>query len=174
MTRQDDRYAIERLALTYALAIDTVDADGVADLFVDDATIRIFAMGRLEPVAVVSDAAAIIGMVNAIGRSYAATLHVVSNHLVDFGAEDKATGVAYCLAHHYYEDDTRRESETLPVRYEDAYVRTPRGWRFASREIHRLWTEIRSAGTRPLTVDLVMAGRITVGEADHPNSTDSS
>lgn len=124
-------------------------------------------MGRSEPLAVPSGPGAIIGTVNAIGRSYAATLHVVSNHLVDFDADDAATGVAYCIAHNYCEDDRRRESETLFVRYEDAYVRTSSGWRFACREIHRLWTEFQPAGRRPLTVDLVMAGRITVGrEAD--------
>lgn len=166
MTQQDDRYAIQRLVLDYALAIDEGDGERVAALFAEGAEIRIFTMRRPEPLAIVSGPTAIVEMVNAIGGSYAATMHVVSNHVLDFGAENTATGVAYCLAHHYYEDDSRTESETLPVRYKDAYSRTPDGWRFARREIHRLWTEFGSAGRRPLTVDLVMAGRVAIGERD--------
>jgi len=158
MSEYEHHRHIRDLALRYALCIDKGDPDGFIALFADGAEIRIYLMDRAEPLAVVRGAAEFADLVNTIHTSYHATMHIVTNHLVSVDADD-ATGTAYCLAHHYYRAEDRSESEVLPVRYNDRYVRGADGWQFLSREIHRLWTEFRPAGRRPLTVDLVMAGR---------------
>jgi hypothetical protein len=172
MTKLDDRQAIEDLTLTYARCIDDRNSERFAELFDDRSDIRIFTMDRPEPIAVLQDAQAFADMVVAICRSYVSTLHVVSNLLIEHDGGDSATGSAYCLAHHYFEDEERRESEVLLVRYVDSYARTGDGWCFRRRDIHRLWTEMRPASRRPLTVDLVMAGRIAAPIANASEASD--
>ena len=60
-------------------------------------------------------------------------LHV-TNHVIDFHSDDAATGEVHCLGQidlgHQFVDQT--------ILYRDRYLRTPDGWRFASRE-HLLW-----------------------------------
>jgi hypothetical protein len=60
-------------------------------------------------------------------------LHV-TNHVIEFQDDDAATGEVHCLGQidlgHRFVDQT--------ILYRDHYLRTPSGWRFASRS-HLLW-----------------------------------
>ncbi|MFT3864710.1 MAG: nuclear transport factor 2 family protein [Solirubrobacterales bacterium] len=89
------------------------------------------------------------------------TLHEVSSVLVEVDAGGtEATGTAVCVAHHVRRvegggradgdqaggrrEARSREAEDLVLhgRYEDRFARDEEGtWRFASRELHVLWTE---------------------------------
>lgn len=163
MSALEPTHAIRVLAYEYAKAVDAGDGPGLADLFTASGRIRVFVLGKAEPIVEFGGATELGRMVEVISRTYVATMHIVTNHIVELDANlEGATGSADCIAHHYFEDDTRTEDEVLPVRYRDTYVRDSERWRFARRDIHRLWTEFRPAGRRPLTVDLVAAGRISL------------
>lgn len=69
---------------------------------------------------------------------YAATSHHVSNIEIDFVDDDHATATSYVIAWHRHVDD-ELEDFTLLGRYDDEWVRTAEGWRFARRGL-------RSAG----------------------------
>lgn len=66
--------------------------------------------------------------------AFGAVLLHVTNHVIDFEADDRATGEVHCLGQidlgHQFVDQT--------ILYRDRYVRTADGWRFASR-VHLLW-----------------------------------
>ena len=121
----------------YAVAADERDADAFAALFTPDATLTVLVDGEQRGRYAGADE---IGTVPAKLARYRRTLHLVSTHhsVVD-DDEDEATGTAYCEAHHVDDDGDR----VLFIRYDDRYVRTPDGWRFAARAVNTLWSEQR-------------------------------
>jgi hypothetical protein len=159
----EDHHEIEALVYAYAQAVDDRDGEALAALFSSGGRIRVFSMGKPDPVVEFGEPERLAGMVEVIARTYTETVHLVANHRITLDG-DRATGAADCIAHHYIESEDRIEDEALTLRYRDSYLREPGGWRFEVRDIHRLWTEFRPAGRRPLTVDLVAAGRITLPE----------
>jgi hypothetical protein len=55
------------------------------------------------------------------------------------------------MAHHIIQEAGGAETDlVMYIRYRDAYVRTPGGWRFGRRDVMRQWTEERPAQRRPL------------------------
>jgi hypothetical protein len=163
MSAPEHKAAIQLLVQKYARAVDSGDGAAMAELFTSRGRVRVYAMGKTEPIAEFSGTGELTRMVEVISRTYVATLHLVTNHIIELDADlSGATGSSDCIANHYFEDDTRKENEVLPVRYRDTYAREKDSWRIARRDIHRLWTEFRPASRRPLTSDLVFAGRISL------------
>lgn len=75
---------------------------------------------------------------------FEATLHEVSGLLVH-PVDDEATGTCVCVAHHITRDATGTATDLiLHGRYTDRFTRDAEAhWRFATRELHVLWTEKR-------------------------------
>ena len=115
----------------YAVAADERDAAAFRALFADDAWLDVNGH-RYE------GADAIAGIPAKLAR-YERTLHLVSTHLVRDDGAGRPTGVAYCEAHHLADGGDR----VLHLRYDDAYVRTGAGWRFASRTLTTVREEQR-------------------------------
>jgi ketosteroid isomerase-like protein len=84
--------------------------------------------------------AAVIDMLD----QFEATLHEVSGLVVE-PEDDGARGESVCVAHHVTRTEGRDGSDLiLHGRYTDRFARDQNGaWRFASRELHVLWTEKR-------------------------------
>lgn len=76
--------------------------------------------------------------------AYVATIHHVTTHAVDV-AGDEASGSTCCVAHHFGPPgDDGGTDLVMQIRYEDRFVRTEEGWRFAYRRVHVLATESRT------------------------------
>ena len=126
------RDRIRQLAYRYALAVDGKDLDGVAALFVEDVDNGRYGPGR-EGVKTFYDH---------VLRQFHCSMHLVANHYVDFGdPPDTATGSAYCIAKHVYEEEGVDRCYVMHIRYDDQYRRVGDGWRIAHRHLTLLWDE---------------------------------
>jgi hypothetical protein len=139
MTDADDRLALRALVEEYARRADGFDYDGYAGLFTEDAEVTGRAPGAAEPFVRLRGRAAVAQALHA-NDGFAQTFHAVHNHRCEIDG-DTATGLTYCVARHYREAGGAAEVIVTPLRYLDAYVRTPEGWRFAAREIRFTWVE---------------------------------
>ena len=120
----------------YGVALDERDGPTFAALFTDDATLAVVKPDGTESGRHVG-AAALAAVPEKLSR-YDRTLHLISTHRTRVDG-DRATGVAYCEAHH-------REGEgdfVMFIRYEDEYRLTADGWRIAHRVVRTQWVEKR-------------------------------
>jgi hypothetical protein len=129
---------IVRLTHDYAFYNDTFRVDELVALFAPGAVFDMVPAGleRYEGLEAIRD------FFERERRALSHLFHLTANHRVDVEG-DTAVGTAYFLA----VGVTRRDGVENEVRgyYDDAYVRTPDGWRFASRQSNPLipWTPIR-------------------------------
>jgi SnoaL-like domain len=131
-----------RLAFLYAKAMDRHDAPLLEQVMAPDVVIEGpgfvqtgFDEARRSP-AMLRD-------------MYLLTQHVVHNQTVTIDG-DTAEGETYCTASHVHrpQGDTDRTTALVwSLRYQDRFVRTPAGWRFARRKLIVDWSE-----TRPVTL----------------------
>jgi len=131
-----DRLALQDLAAAYAATADRRDVDGFTALFLPDATLTA-RRGDGEP-ATYQGTDRLAEIPARLGR-YRQTFHVVTNHRCEITG-DTATGEALCRAHHVTDGDDGATDVILTIRYTDRYRRTEAGWRFATRDVHILWT----------------------------------
>ncbi|MFD5026944.1 nuclear transport factor 2 family protein [Streptomyces sp. NPDC058373] len=138
-----DEVALRKLAERYALALDSRDrevftgvftADGVMVAYGRDGKETLRRTGPTELVGEIDDLAA-----------FERLFHSVATHVAVVATDGAtATATVLCEAHHYAEADGTATDLYCPVRYEDAYVRTSEGWRISRREVHVLWTDLRT------------------------------
>jgi len=128
---------LRALSERYALAVDTLDLDGATALFLPDGVLAVPANADGTELREFTGTAAIRA---ALGRveQHLATQHATLGLVVTGASADTATAVVSASARHVRPGDT---VETWVLRYHDTYARTPRGWRYARRELHRLWVE---------------------------------
>jgi hypothetical protein len=141
-----DRVELRDLVDGYARAADRGDRVAFEALFLPDASLTVRRPGS-EPHTY--EGAGHIGeIVPRLGR-YARTFHLVANHWCSVSGA-KATGEAYCEAHHVRVDVAGAVDVVLTIRYVDTYARATEGWRFASREVQILWTREVPLSSAPL------------------------
>ena len=58
--------------------------------------------------------------------------------------DDRATGEAYCLAHHVAVDGGKRRLMLAWLRYLDTFVKIDGAWLFAERRVYVDWLEERA------------------------------
>jgi hypothetical protein len=144
-----DLLAQRALVDRYAQTVDDRDADAFAGLFTAEGSLAVYETADGEPVVeyVGHDA---LRSVQDLLRNFSTTFHLMANHTCEV-AGDEATGEVYCMAHHIIQEAGGAETDlVMYIRYRDAYVRTPGGWRFGRRDVMRQWTEERPAQRRPL------------------------
>lgn len=137
-----DRTALRLLVEQYARGADSRDAELFADVFTDDA---VLVTNRGE----ISGRDELITVAPRLGR-YEVTMHFVGNHDVVFDGADEATGTVLCKAEHIYSTADGRRDYVMNIRYHDAYVRTPDGWRIRHRRLELLWDDDQPLGSGPL------------------------
>ncbi len=132
------RVELRDLVDGYARAADRRDRVAFEALFAPDATVAVHRPGH--PPHTYRGSAEIGEIVPRLDR-YALTFHLVANYWCS-AAHDRGSGEAYGQAHHVRPrtDDAGPVDLILHIRYLDAYVRVGGAWRFASREVHILWT----------------------------------
>ena len=125
--------ACEQLSIEYARSVDFRDYDNFIELFTDDAVLDVGK--RLE------GKEAIRASINQRSREIR-TRHVLTNIFVEVLDSTHARGISYLTLYRYVGvESTRRGAvpSVLPTavgHYEDKFVRTSAGWRFASRILH--------------------------------------
>jgi hypothetical protein len=77
-------------------------------------------------------------------NQYAATTHFVGQSTIFTLTGDRATGEAYCLAHHVTIDGGKRRLMLASLRYLDTFVKLGGAWLFAERLLYVDWLEERA------------------------------
>ena len=138
-----DRLAIRELVDAYAYCADRRDAAGQMALFTEDTEFLVFMdssdptptqhlLGRVALAPVFDDL-----------NQYQATMHFNGQSTTVLEG-DRASGVAYCLAHHVTVDGSARSLMIAAIRYLDTYVKHDGIWFFGQRKLMVDWTETRA------------------------------
>jgi hypothetical protein len=77
-------------------------------------------------------------------NKYDATTHFVGQSTILTLNGDRATGEAYCLAHHLTADDEKGRLMIASLRYLDTFVKMDGAWLFAERLLYVDWLEERT------------------------------
>ena len=139
-----DRLAIRELVEAYAHCADRRDAKGQMTLFTEDTHFAVY-MNTKDPTPSQElrsreDLAPVFAELN----KYDATTHFVGQSTIFVLTADRATGEAYCLAHHVAVDGTKRRLMLASLRYLDTFVKMGGEWLFAERKLYVDWLEERA------------------------------
>lgn len=127
---------IKRLKYRYARLLDTKDWEGIRDCFVEDATAS-YSGGQLA----FEGREAIVGfLVNALGTENMITSHTMGQPEIELTGPDSATGT-WALQDLVIVVDAGLEIRGAAF-YDDRYVKTPDGWRFAHTGYRRVYEEM--------------------------------
>ena len=138
----EDRLAIRELVDRYAYCADTRDAQGQMDLFTEDTNFEVYYDPKSGvPSQVVSSKADLFPVFDNL-NSYNATMHFNGQSTIKLNGE-KATGIAYCMAHHLTLEDSQQKFMVAAIRYEDKFVKQDGKWLFAERKLLVDWIENR-------------------------------
>jgi hypothetical protein len=153
-----DQNEILQLVNAYAFAMDRNDLDAFPDLFVAQGALIVREPGREKPMGVFRGPGIDgVGMIaQLMSELYRATLHHITSH-ESHNDGDVTRGTTYCLAYHLVAGEDGGAVETLGVRYDETFLRTPDGWRFVNREATRLWSQSTPTPREPLLIDLAAA-----------------
>jgi hypothetical protein len=77
-------------------------------------------------------------------NQYHATTHFVGQSTIFTLTSDRATGEAYCLAHHVTVDGDKRRLMLASLRYHDTFVKQDGQWLFAERLLYVDWLDERA------------------------------
>ncbi len=77
-------------------------------------------------------------------NKYDATTHFVGQSTITSLSGDRATGEAYCLAHHVTVDGSTRRLMVASLRYLDTFVKTDGAWLFSERLLYVDWVDERA------------------------------
>ena len=139
-----DRLAIRELVEAYAHCADRRDAEGQMALFTADTHFVVY-MNAKDPTPTQElHSRAALAPVFAALNQYAATTHFVGQSTVTSLSDDRATGEAYCLAHHVTVDGSHRRLMVASLRYLDTFEKTGGAWLFSERLLYVDWVDERA------------------------------
>jgi len=139
-----DRLAIRELVEAYAHRADRRDAEGQMALFTADTHFVVYMNAKDQSPSQELHSREALAPVFAALNQYAATTHFVGQSTVFTLTADRATGEAYCLAHHVTVDGSKRRLMLASLRYYDTLVKQDGSWLFAERLLYVDWMEERS------------------------------
>jgi hypothetical protein len=140
-----DRLAIRELIDSYAHCADRRDVEGQMSLFTADTEFMVYASSRdTAPTQVIHGREELRPVFENL-RVYEATTHFNGQSTVSW-AQDSATGVTYCLAHHVKVAGTGKSLVIASLRYVDCFVRLDRLWYFRQRKLLVDWIDNRPLG----------------------------
>lgn len=151
-----DRLEIHDLVVDYAVAVDERDWATFESLWVPDAHIDYTSAGGIT-----GRPADVTAWLEQAMAMFAMTQHSVSTHAVHLDGE-RARGRLNVWTRHGIESSGEWIFLDVGGWYEDEYVRTPEGWRFASRVEHTLWFDGAAADRNGLVKVPESARRPTV------------
>jgi hypothetical protein len=139
-----DRLAIRELIEAYAHCADRRDAKSQMSLFTADTHFVVYMNTKDPTPSQELHSREALAPVFADLNKYAATTHFVGQSTIFTLSADRATGEAYCLAHHVTVDGEKRRLMVASLRYLDTVVKMNGTWLFAERFLYVDWMEERA------------------------------
>ena len=139
-----DRLAIRELVETYAHCADRRDAKGQMALFTTDTHFVVYMNAKEPKPSQELHSREALAPVFADLNRYDATTHFVGQSTIFTLDGDRATGKAYCLAHHVMADTGKRRLMIASLRYLDTFAKIDGAWHFAERLLYVDWLEERA------------------------------
>jgi hypothetical protein len=139
-----DRLAIRELVEAYAHCADRRDAEGQMSLFTVDTHFVVHMNAKDPNPSMELHSREALAPVFADLDKYDATTHFVGQSTIFTLTGDRATGEAYCLAHHVTVDGEKRRLMLASLRYLDTFVKMDDTWLFAERLLFVDWQEERA------------------------------
>src|SRR6202142_119971 len=118
-----DRLAIRELIEAYAHCADRRDAKGQMALFTPDTHFVVYMNAKDPMPSQELHSREALAPVFADLNKYDATTHFVGQSTIFMLTSDRATGEAYCLAHHVTVDGGKRRLMVASLRYLDTFVK---------------------------------------------------
>jgi hypothetical protein len=143
-TEAADRLAIRELVEAYAHCADRRDAKAQMALFAVDTHFVVYMNAKEPTPSQELRSREALATVFADLNQYDATTHFVGQSTILTLSDDRATGEAYCLAHHVTVDGGKRRLMVASLRYLDTFVKTDGAWLFAERLLYVDWLEERA------------------------------
>jgi hypothetical protein len=139
-----DRLAIRELVEAYAHCADRRDAQGQMALFTVDTYFVVYMNAKDPAPSQELHSRAELAPVFADLNRYDATMHFVGQSTIFTLTDDRATGEAYCIAHHLTVEGDKRRLMVAYLRYDDTFVKEAGVWLFAERLLYVDWIEERA------------------------------
>jgi hypothetical protein len=139
-----DRLAIRELVEAYAHCADRRDARGQMSLFTMDSHFVVYMDAKDPKPSQELRSREALAPVFAELNKYDATTHFVGQSTILTLTANRATGEAYCLAHHVSIESGKRRLMLASLRYLDTFVKMDGVWLFAERLLYVDWLEERS------------------------------
>ncbi len=139
-----DRLAIRQLIEAYAHCADRRDAKGQMALFTTDTHFVVYMNAKDPKPSQELHSREALAPVFAELNKYHATTHFIGQSTIFTLTRDRATGEAYCLAHHITVGGGKRRLMLASLRYLDTLVKIDGAWLFSERRLHVDWMEERA------------------------------
>jgi hypothetical protein len=139
-----DRLAIRELVETYAHCADRRDAKNQMALFTTDTHFVVYMNAKEPKPSQELHSREALAPVFADLNRYDATTHFVGQSTIFTLDAHRATGEAYCLAHHVTADGGKRRLMIASLRYLDTFAKIDEVWLFAERLLYVDWLEERA------------------------------
>jgi ketosteroid isomerase-like protein len=139
-----DRLAIRELVEAYAHCADRRDAKGQMALFTEDTHFVVYMNAKDPTPSQELHSREALAPVFADLNKYDATTHFVGQSTIFTLTADRATGEAYCLAHHVTVESRERRLMVASLRYLDTLVKMDGAWLFAERRLYVDWLDERA------------------------------
>jgi hypothetical protein len=139
-----DRLAIRELVEAYAHCADRRDAQGQMSLFTTDTHFVVYMSAKDPTPSQELNSREELAPVFADLNKYDATTHFVGRSTIITLTNERATGEAYCLAHHVTVDGEKRRLMVASLRYQDTFVKMDGARLFAERLLYVDWLEERA------------------------------
>ena len=143
-TEAADRLAIRELVEAYAHCADRRDAKGQTALFTEDTHFVVYMNAKDPTPSRELHSRAALGPVFGELNRYTTTQHFVGQSTILTLASDRATGEAYCMAHHLTAEGEGRRLMVAALRYFDTFRKIDGAWLFAERRLYVDWMEERA------------------------------
>jgi hypothetical protein len=139
-----DRLALRELIETYAHCADRRDAKGQLAIFTANARFVVYMNAKNPTPSQELHSREALAPVFAALNQYDTTTHFVGQSTILTLSDKRATGEAYCLAHHVTVNGDKRRLMVASIRYHDTFVKTDGSWLFSERLLYVDWVDERA------------------------------
>ena len=139
-----DRLSIRELVEAYAHCADRRDAKGQMSLFTTDTHFVVYMDAKDSKPSMELHSREALAPVFADLNKYAATTHFIGQSTIFTLTDDRATGEAYCLAHHVTVAGEKKRLMIASLRYADTFAKINGEWLFAERLLYLDWVDERA------------------------------